>query len=535
LAGSRAFPLPGRRLALALATAGADTLAEEIRGSGIRRWRLERLRSDGFALRARDNRPPAVATSPNGDPWDRPAASRAEAVSLHRFDWLPAMLAGEADGATEALRLTLGWRRVFGRWGAFAWSGEVMARRVFNLACAGPTLAARASDAETAAIAGDLVRQGFDLLAERGFAGAAERATAAALAGAVLRGPDAARLLARALARLGPALEATLAADGAHATRRADLALELLFDLQALDDALTQKGQAAPEPVQRALASLSACVRFATLADGTLMRFHGARPCSAGVVAAARASEDAADRAPLDALGGVHRLTAPSLDVRVDAAPPPAGAWSLAARAHPLALMVQAGGKPLIESGCGRAVSAGSTLSVGAGDLDRVLTGPSARVLGARLIAADGEIEAQRHEAPGAVWLDLTHHGWARRHGVVHQRRLYLDLVAGELRGEDRLTPTAQAQGPDGRHFTPYALRFVLSPSVRALASQDGRSVLLRPEGAGGGWVLRNDTLPIILDSVPGEGRPHRVVVLSGLRRVDSGARVRWKLSPAKA
>jgi uncharacterized heparinase superfamily protein len=522
-------------LALALATAGVDALAEEVRGSGLRRWRLDRLSSDGFAVRARDNRPIVAVTPPSGDPWDRPASSRDAAALLHRFDWLPAMLAGEPEDATEALRLTLGWSRVFGRWNAFAWSGEVMARRVFNLACAGPALAARASDAETALIAGGLVRQGFDLLAERGVAGAAERATAAALAGAVLRGPDAARLLARALARLGPGLDMAVAADGAHASRRADLALELLLDLQALDDALTQQGKAAPEAVQRALAALSASAQFATLADGTLMRFHGSRTCSAALVTAVRASEDSSGRAPADALGGVHRLATLGLEVRVDTAPPPTGAWSVAAREHPLALMVLAGGKSLIESGCGRDVLAGSMLAVGDGEPAHRLSGFTAGVLGPRLIDAHAEIEVQRHEAPGAVWLELDYHGWGRRHGVVYQRRLYLDLTAGELRGEDRLTPTPRAQSSGGRNFTPYALRFVLNPAVRALASQDGRSVLLRPEGPGGGWVLRNDVLMMTLETVPGEDRPHRVVVLRGQRRADSDARVRWKLSPAKA
>jgi uncharacterized heparinase superfamily protein len=117
----------------------------------------------------------------------------------------------------------------------------------------------------------------------------------------------------------------------------------------------------------------------------------------------------------------------------------------------------------------------------------------------------------------------------------VYQRRFYLDLTAGELRGEDRLTPTPRARSSGGRNFTPYALRFVLNPAVRALASQDGRSVLLRPEGPGGGWVLRNDVLMMTLETVPGEDRPHRVVVLRGQRRADSDARVRWKLSPAKA
>ena len=35
----------------------------------------------------------------------------------------------------DALRLTLDWRRVFGRWNTFSWSGRRLDRRVFNLAC----------------------------------------------------------------------------------------------------------------------------------------------------------------------------------------------------------------------------------------------------------------------------------------------------------------------------------------------------------------------------------------------------------------
>ena len=176
-----------------------------------------------------------------------------------------------------------------------------------------------------------------------------------------------------------------------------------------------------------------------------------------------------------------------------------------------------------------------STVRVGKRRLSRPLTGFAARVLGPRLANADRVMEVQRHTAPGAVWLDLAHHGWNRRYGLLHQRRLYLDLEAGDLRGEDRLTPTARAQGPDGRHFVPYTLRFQLHPGVSALVSQDRRSVLLRLEGEAGGWTLRNDALDIEIEPAPRLDRPGQQLVLRGQRRADSGARVRWRLSPARS
>ena len=550
MARLRVPPLPGRHLARALAVGAGRMLAEEWRGSDPYRWLTAHPRPEGFSLQPRDFRPadPAVgqailagafvlegatlAAGVRGDPWNCPSPSRPFAEALHSFDWLPSLIAAGPEGAAEALRLVLEWRRVFGRWNAFSWAPEIMARRVFNLACAGPLLAARASEAETAQIAGDLARQARDLLAPGSVTTSAERAACAAVAGVSLRGPAGRRLLDRALARLGRALDVTVGPDGGHASRRPDLALELLFDLQTLDEAMVQRGLAAPDSVQRAIDGLAAAVRFFTLADGALAAFQGGSARTASYVAAARAQDETGDRPTALDLGGYQRMDAHALQVMADTSPPAAGAWSVRACDQPLAIQVLANGRRLIESGAGRGIAAASTVEVGEDGSGRVLTGFPATVLGSRLVDADALVEAQRHEAPGAVWLDLAHHGWMKPYGLMHQRRLYLDLEAGELRGEDRLTPTAKAQGPDGRHFVPYAVRFSLCHGVQALVSQDRRSVLLRPSGGGGGWILRNDALDIALEPLVG-GRGLQLV-LRGQRRADSGARVRWKLAPAQ-
>lgn len=551
MAGLTAPRLPGRHLALALAVATRRALTEEWRASEPHRWLTSGPRPDGFGVQPRDFRPSdrgqgeailagafvltgqTLVVGVRGDPWDRPSPSRGFAEALHRFDWLPHLIAAGPEGAAEALRLVLEWRRHFGRWNSFAWAQEVMARRVYNLACAGPLLAARASEAETGQLAADLARQARDLLTPGGPEGAAERSACAAVAAVSLRGPAGRKLLARALARLSRALDATVDPDGGHASRRADLALELLFDLQTLDEALIQKGQAAPEAVQRAIDHLAAGVRFATLADGALSAFQGGRPRTASYVAAARAQDETGDRPTPSELGGRQRMDARNVQVMADVAPPATGAWSLAATAQPLGIEVLAGDNRLI-CGAGRSIAEGATVEVGDEGLGRLLAGFAERVLGPRLIDADVAVEVRRHEAPGALWLDLAHHGWMRRYGLMHQRRLYLDLLAGELRGEDRLTPTARAQGPDGRHFVPYALRFPLAAGVRALVSQDRRSVLLRVEGASEGWILRNDVLDIAIEPLMRGRRPASQLVLRGQRRADSGARVRWKLAPAR-
>jgi uncharacterized heparinase superfamily protein len=286
--------------------------------------------------------------------------------------------------------------------------------------------------------------------------------------------------------------------------------------------------------VQRAIDRLAASVRFFTLADGSLATFQGGRAKGAAYVAAARAQDEAGGQPTPSDLGGYQRMDGRGLQVMADLAPPPGGGWSERACVEPLAIAVLAGGRRLIDPRAGRGLAAASTVEVAEEPLGRTLGGFAARVLGPRLVDARIKVEAQRHEAAGAVWLELAHHGWMDRHGLMHQRRLYLDLEVGELRGEDRLTPTARAQGPDGRHFVAYAVRFQLHPGVNALVSQDRRSVLLRIEGVAGGWTLRNDSLDIEIEAAPGAGPRARQLVLRGQRRADSGARVRWKLSAAR-
>ncbi len=534
------FRLPGWRLAAALLAAMSQALADDWRSSGLAQWFTARPRPAGFTGEVRDFRsvaPEAAHTlleGAGGNPWDRPSPSRAFAVALHRFDWLAPLLTTEDPaGGREALRLVLDWRRTFGRWNRFSWSPDVMTRRVVNLACAGGPLTERASQAEALLIAATLANQARSLLRQGGPADLAARAAAAAIAGVALDGVAGRRLLERALRKLGPALDTAVEADGGHRTRRADAALDLLLDLMTLVAALQRRGSPPSEVIHRAMDRLSAAVRFFTLADGALSAQQGGSPRTAAYVAAASSHDQIETRAAALHCNGFHRLDSPALQVVVDCAPPPVGPWSLASCAQPMGLEVLAAGRRLIAASSGRTLNAATALMVGDREIARPLSGFVGRALGEQLVGGAIQIEVQRHEGPGAVWLDIENHGWLKRFGVLHQRRLFLDTTLSELRGEDRLTPTAKAQGPDGRHFVPYTLRFQLEPEVRALVSQDRRSVLLRLAGASRGWILRNDILDIEVEPSRGPRRPSQQIVLRGQRRADSGARVRWKLGPA--
>jgi uncharacterized heparinase superfamily protein len=367
------------------------------------------------------------------------------------------------------------------------------------------------------------------------------------VAGAALGGAASEDLLDRALGRLPRALSASVQADGAHMSRSPQAALELLFDLTTLDDALAQLGVETPAEALRALDRLASAVRFFTLADGRLAAFQGGEGLNAPYVAAARADDGPADReAPLTR-GGYHRLESRALQVMADAGSPAPGPWSVTASGQPLALEILAGGKRLAV-GAGwspraagppalRLADAACCACVGEAACGQPLRGFSARMLGPRLRDAYAVTEASRQLGDGAQWLAAAHDGWVRRFGLIHERKLYLDEAADELRGEDALTALRKRGGAEGRRFIPFVVRFHLAPQVSALIARDKKSVLIKAEGEETGWWLRSDAQEVSLEpSVThedGQLRHGQQIVLRGQARLDAGAKLRWKLSPA--
>jgi uncharacterized heparinase superfamily protein len=184
-----------------------------------------------------------------------------------------------------------------------------------------------------------------------------------------------------------------------------------------------------------------------------------------------------------------------------------------------------------------RLTAGASTAALDDGSAGRPLTGFLGRMLGPRLVGGPTRVEARRNENEGGVWLELAHDGWVERHGLIHERRLFLDPGADELRGEDRFVAAAEAAGQILGEPV-FSVRFHLHPDVQVSLARDSRSVLLR--GASDrGWWFRNDAQEVTLEpSVWFErGLPRRTaqIVLRGQVSADAGARVRWKLTPVDA
>ena len=413
------------------------------------------------------------------DPWNRPSPTKAFAVDLHAFVWLPALMLGGDRGAREALRLTLAWGDHFSRWSPFAWRPDILARRVYATACAARRMSAVATEADRLRLADTLGRQARQLLRPPGgLAGKAERLTAAAVAGCVLAGPVGDTIRRAALRRLPRALGETVGPDGGHASRSPEAGLELLLDLLTLDDALAQIAEPTPDAVRAAVERLTAALQTLSLPDGRLVAVQGGGPSSPERVAAALAGDEDVPVESGVTVGGIVRIHSPLLTIVADAAPPGRGAWSAAACAQPLALEIVCGRDRLI-SGCGwtpraadrqglRLTPGHSTLTLGETSIAEPLGGWKADLLGARLVGEPLHVEVEQRTGDGAVWLEVQHDGWVTPYGLLHQRRLYLDQRLDELRAEERLYPAPGQTGVVRVIAAPYAVRFHLEPGVQA-------------------------------------------------------------------
>ena len=563
------LPAPVSSWAATFSRLAARRGRDEWFGSPPHLWALARPAPEGQAAAPRDFRPADIErgrtvlsgdfsfdgldlhVEPQGDPWNRPAPSRAFAVQLHRMDWLRDVMAAGEAGPRTALRLVQAWEAVFGTWNDFSWAPACLCRRTFNLACGLKRLSAQAPPETAAALLRSLARQARHLMLVRdGPRWAAERAASAAVAGTVLSGRAGERLMSRALERLEPALKAAVLPDGGHASRAPEAGMELLLDLMTLDDALLQLGRPPPTELTRAIDRLAAALRFFTLADGRLASFQGGEQGERERVIAAAASGEpergAPDLAPPPSPSAPHagyeKLVGRRLQAIVDAAAPARGAWSPTACAQPLALELLGGADRLI-TGAGwsaraeghqalRLTPAASTLALAGASAGAPMTGLRARVLGPWLEGGATAVEARRHDAEAGTWLELSHDGWAATFGLIHERRLFLDAAEDELRGEDRLRPCGEHSEP-GRRVAQFAVRFHLQPGVRAQVAEDQRSVLLL--GASGqGWRVRSDAAETTLEPslhLTG-GRPRRTsqIVLRSLIRADRTGRIRWKI-----
>jgi uncharacterized heparinase superfamily protein len=344
--------------------------------------------------------------------------------------------------------------------------------------------------------------------------------------------PAHAAYLARAQKFLAQEIERQVMPDGCHVERSPAAHLAALQDFTEIRALLQSAAAEAPATLAAAIERMAAALRALRHGDGGLALFNGSKEDLSTLIdlvlsQAGRPTSGGPGRAGSVALNGLHRIAAGKSLLLVDAGAPAAPGLDRFAHAGTLGFEFSSGRERLIVN-CGaaqaaanewrdalRATAAHSTLTIA--DVS------SSELRETGLGRRPETVEAERHEANGAHWLECSHDGWLRLFGAVHRRRLYLSGSGEDLRGED-LVEAAQPQ--------PFTIRFHLHPAVTASAQQDNGAVLLRL-ASGQGWRLRAEGAAIsVQESVYfGLTEPRRAeqIVLTGHQ--DGPQQVKWAIT----
>lgn len=432
--------------------------------------------------------------APNNIPWTLKGASDPWLEALHGFDWLRHFRACEGDAAKRHVQaLMSSWLKYHGKWHPVAWRPHVLASRIIAWMRHESMTISNSDLVYRSAVMNSIARQARHLMrAWPAAKGGLPRLTA--IAGIVYSGlclPDRGRRLTRGLALLDDELAVQVLPDGGYITRSPSEHLTALQMLIALRDTLLDANHDHGIEIQKVIDRMAPMTRLLRHRDGALSVFNGGLEENADIVGLTLKCAHAKGRAPTHApASGIHGLLAGRTKIILDAGAPPPAQFSGNAHAGVLSFEMSVGKERLIVN-CGsvekaqagpawdrvsRTTAAHSTLVIDNRNSCEILDG-------GRIGARPGSVDSARKEANGSIWVDASHDGYQRTYGLIHRRRLYLDPVGEDLRGEDSL----DGPGHTRNQGLAFDIRFHIHPAVTCSIVQNGESVLLRT-GRGEGW-----------------------------------------------
>lgn len=467
---------------------------------------------------------------------------------LHQFAWLrdlAGVLPREA-AAPIAERLTRQWLAAHGdKVSEPAWRPDIWGWRILYWAAHAPLILSSTDLVYRSAVLNGLARgaRHLDRTADSAGVGLPQIAAWAGVVagGLLISGGNARRSFGEA--GLAKALASGFTSDGGIICRTPRNQLDAVALLAMLREVYSARRIECPTSISAMLTRAVPALTGVTLGDGGLSSWQGSPPLpreAVDAVVTASGVRTRPLRQPRD--WGYQRLSAANTVVVIDAAPPPIARVTGGGCASTLAFELSDGPHRLIVN-CGGGNAGGPMISAALSDGLRTTAAHSTLILAdsnstailgnATLGKGVAEVELDRQESEIGSRVEVSHDGYVKRFGLVHQRVLTLTSDGRELRGEDVLLP-----GGAARKATPsgFAARFHLGPEVEATLTADGMGALLRiAEGAL--WQFRVRGAKLAIDDsiwIDGNGRPLPTLQLVASGEAPAGgASISWTLKRA--
>jgi uncharacterized heparinase superfamily protein len=469
-------------------------------------------------------------------PWSVDWLTEDEGIALHRFDWLGDLAAlGTEEARKTAESLLERWDERFGTFTPVSWRSDVLATRIINCLTHFEVLFDPAEPPFHIRFLDCLARQVRHLRRvvqtepdepDRLFA----------LKGliygecCVISEPE---RIARALALLEREIESQILPDGSHVSRSPGHQLTVLETLIDIRDTLTAASNEVPVALRHAIDRMAPMTRFCRLGDGALPCFHGGgRPTPAHVDHVLERS-DAHGKAPKRAhYASYERVEAGDLILLLDGGGPPEAPHDRDGHAGMMSFELSAGAHRLfVNCGIGpgapghwrealRTTAAHSTVTVADTNACELLPDGIGR--------RPGEVDCDRGERDGSIWISASHNGYEPRFGLTHRRRFYVNENDADLRGEDILVADADTEE------TPFEVRFHLHPKV--VVSQDEtatRMTFSLPDGSQ--WRMRTERPAALEKSIywdDDEGAMPSLQLVIRAAAAGEATAIKWRLRP---
>jgi uncharacterized heparinase superfamily protein len=462
---------------------------------------------------------------------------------LHSFAWLRDLAAtgSRADSAPIAEAVVRHWLGTHGETVSEpAWKADNTAWRILFWAAHAPLILSSSDLVYRSAVLNHLARAArhLDRVADKTRPGTGQMVAWVGIVAASLLMPGGEPRQIFGEAGLRRVLETSFYADGGNISRSPQAQLDAIMALSMLARIYDMRRMEVPPFIQEVLARAVPALLGLVHSDGGMGSWQGSGATSAAYVQAIVDASGVRTRPLKQARDwGYQRLVANKVVLLADAAPPPIARVTEAGCASTLAFELSDGAERIVVN-CGGAALTGATIPA---DLARGLRTTAAH---STLILADSnstailangslgkgvtEVELDRRETPQGSRVEMSHDGYARRHGLIHRRLLILSPNGRELRGEDMLLPAPRSRRKGDKGF---ALRFHLGPHISASLTADKLGALLRING-GPLWQFRTSEGGLDIEQslwVDGEGRPHPTeqLVVTGTAPA-GGASIGW-------
>ncbi len=418
---------------------------------------------------------------------------------LHGFAWLVDMETGNREMVRANARALISeWIKAtsisnIGQRHNVAFDCDVTARRVISWVQCAPFFLKNCPSSFEKMFYGSLAKQIRMLmrkvLTQKNDLARLQTAIALVIATTGLSGLE--KLRGLVFKRLNVELGKQIFADGGHASRNPQVLRDILADLIPVRAALEKARLEVPVELNAALERMMPALRFFTYLDGGLAVFNGVDDTGSGLVKRILETDSVHGKPLIHAPhSGYVRLMQGNSNVMIDTGKPALPSVSSGAAAGVLAFEFCDGASRIVTN-CGhvqygkhawdsasRRTQAHSGLCLDNQSSSKILDSKIwQRLFGGSVVLSAHNVETETSNVKeGAVFFG-RHDGYAKTHGIKHERNLFLSANGFDFRGEDSFVP--DMQHADAIGSTPFAIRFHLHPSVRATLSQDGASAML--------------------------------------------------------